>query len=89
LADDPGPPKNPFLRWGKRIAIAIVGGLVLLIGILMIVLPGPAFVVIPLGLGILSLEFERPRIWLIRLRRSMARLVSKSRQRWRERFKRC
>ena len=48
MADDPGPLKNPFLRWGKRIAIAILGGLVLLIGILMIVLPGPAFVVIPL-----------------------------------------
>ena len=30
----------------------------------MIVLPGPAIVVIPLGLGILSLEFERPRVWL-------------------------
>lgn len=75
-----------MLRWGKRIAIAILGGLVLLVGILMIVLPGPALVVIPLGLGILSLEFERPRIWLLQLRRGMARVVIRFRQRWRERF---
>jgi hypothetical protein len=33
----------------KRIAIGIVGGSVLVIGVLMIVLPGPAFVVIPVG----------------------------------------
>jgi tellurite resistance protein TerC len=77
---------HPVLRWGKRILIAIVGGVVLLIGVLMIVLPGPALVVIPLGLGILSLEFERPRVWLVRLRRTMARTVSKTRQRWRDRF---
>jgi tellurite resistance protein TerC len=87
LAAEPGTVDH-VLRWGKRIAIAIVGGLVVLIGILMIVLPGPAFVVIPLGLGILSLEFERPRVWLIQLRRRMARVVVKFRQRWRARLRR-
>ena len=51
-------------RVAKRIAIGVVGGLVLMVGILMIVLPGPAFVVIPLGLGILSLEFAWARSWL-------------------------
>jgi tellurite resistance protein TerC len=30
----------------------------------MIVLPGPAFVVIPVGLGILGIEFAWARIWL-------------------------
>lgn len=87
MAAEPGTVDH-VLRWGKRIAIAIVGGLVVLIGILMIVLPGPAFVVIPLGLGILSLEFERPRVWLIQLRRRMARVVVKFRQRWRARLRR-
>jgi uncharacterized membrane protein HdeD (DUF308 family) len=41
----------------KRIVIALVGGTVLLVGVLMIVTPGPAFVVIPVGLGILGIEF--------------------------------
>lgn len=40
-----------------RIAYAIAGLTVLLAGLLMLVLPGPALIVIPLGLAILSLEF--------------------------------
>ena len=40
-----------------RVAFAIVGFTLLLGGIAMLVLPGPAFVVIPIGLAILSLEF--------------------------------
>ena len=63
--------KHPLFatyRVAKRIAIGIVGGSVLIVGILMIVLPGPAFVVIPLGLGILSLEFAWARSWLKKAR---------------------
>lgn len=41
----------------KRLIIAVVGGTVLLIGIVMIALPGPAILVIPVGLGILATEF--------------------------------
>jgi tellurite resistance protein TerC len=41
-----------------------VGGTVLLVGIAMIVLPGPAFVVIPSGLAILGIEFAWARHWL-------------------------
>ena len=55
-------------RLAKRIAIGIVGFTVLLIGIAMIILPGPAFVVIPVGLGILSLEFAWARDWLGRIK---------------------
>lgn len=59
---------NATYRVAKRIAIGIVGGSVLLVGIAMIVLPGPAVVVIPVGLGILSLEFAWARRWLHRIR---------------------
>lgn len=51
-------------RVAKRIAIGLVGGSVLIVGICMIVLPGPAFVVIPAGLAILGIEFAWARIWL-------------------------
>jgi len=61
-------PLHGTYRMAKRIAIGIVGGSVLLVGVLMIVLPGPAFVVIPLGLGILGLEFAWARIWLKKAR---------------------
>jgi len=52
----------------KRIVVMIVGGTVLLIGVALIVLPGPAFLVIPAGLGILAIEFAWARRWLQRVR---------------------
>jgi hypothetical protein len=57
-----------MLRLGRRIGIAIGGGAVIAAGAAMLVLPGPGIVTIALGLGILSLEFERPRIWLQRMK---------------------
>ena len=44
--------------------VGIIGGTILLIGIALIVLPGPAFVVIPVGLAILATEFLWARRWL-------------------------
>ena len=52
----------------KRVAIGIVGGSVLVVGIAMIVLPGPAFIVIPAALGILAIEFAWARSWLRKIR---------------------
>jgi uncharacterized protein (TIGR02611 family) len=45
----------------RRALIGIVGGTILLIGIALIVLPGPAFIVIPIGLAILATEFAWAR----------------------------
>jgi len=45
----------------RKILVAIVGGTVLLVGIIMIVAPGPAIIVIPIGLAILSTEFAWAR----------------------------
>lgn len=55
----------------RRIAVLITGGAVLLVGIAMIVLPGPAVVVIPLGLGILATEFLWARRLLSRMNREV------------------
>jgi uncharacterized protein (TIGR02611 family) len=40
-----------------RVLYGVVGFTLLLAGLAMLVLPGPAFVVIPIGLALLSLEF--------------------------------
>lgn len=61
--------------WARRIAVAVVGGSVLLFGIALIVLPGPAFVFIPIGLTILSLEFAWARRWLKAARERSAKLM--------------
>jgi tellurite resistance protein TerC len=45
------------LKQAKRVVVIVVGFTVLLAGVAMIVLPGPAFIVIPLGLAILATEF--------------------------------
>ncbi len=45
----------------KKAIVAIVGVTVLLIGVALIVLPGPALVVIPIGLAILASEFAWAR----------------------------
>ena len=57
------------LRHFRRMVIAVVGVTVLLIGVAMIVLPGPAFVVIPTGLGILAIEFAWARRLLEELKK--------------------
>jgi tellurite resistance protein TerC len=57
---------------GRRIVVGVVGATVLLIGIIMLVTPGPALVVIPVGLAILSIEFTWARLWLKRLRESIS-----------------
>lgn len=50
-------------RNGKRIGIAAVGGFLVIAGIALLVLPGPGWLVIFLGLGILATEF----VWAERL----------------------
>ena len=62
----------------RRVAVGVVGATVLLIGLVMIVTPGPAIVIIPVGLAILSIEFTWARLWLKRLRRSISNRNSKN-----------
>jgi len=51
-------------RHGRRVVILVVGSTVVLIGLVLFVTPGPAVVVIPIGLAILGLEFAWARRWL-------------------------
>lgn len=51
----------------KRIIIAVVGATVIAIGLALLVLPGPAVLVLAAGLAILATEF----VWARRLLRSV------------------
>ena len=55
-------------RWIRRLVIGLVGMVVLATGIVLLVVPGPAIVVIPLGLAILSLEFAWAGLLLRKLK---------------------
>src|SRR5213083_1369060 len=60
----------------RRVIVSVVGATVLLIGIALLVLPGPAFVVIPLGLATLATEYAWARRWLKKARRIASDVVS-------------
>jgi len=57
-------PTKPTIQPLKRIAVTVIGGTVLAVGIAMIVLPGPAIIVIPAALAILAMEFAWAKRWL-------------------------
>jgi uncharacterized protein (TIGR02611 family) len=70
---------NTTYKIARRIAVAVVGSTVLIVGIALIVLPGPAIIVIPIGLAILGIEFAWARLWLKKIRRSISGMSAESR----------
>lgn len=70
---------NITYRLARRIVIAVVGTTVFLLGVIMLVTPGPGLVVIPLGLAILSVEFAFARSWLKRVRQQISGHLAKTR----------
>jgi len=68
------------LHLSRKIGVAAAGGGLLVLGLALIVLPGPAIVVIPLGLALLATEFP----WAARLLRYVkeraARVVERGRR---------
>ncbi len=66
-------------RSARRIVVGVVGVTVLLLGVVMIVTPGPAIIAIPVGLTILGIEFTWARMWLKRLRETISRRSSRDR----------
>lgn len=57
--------KQTVKRKAKRTGVGIVGGIVLLVGLITVPYPGPGWLTVFVGLGILSTEFE----WAKRLLR--------------------
>lgn len=57
----------------KRFLIGTVGGVVLALGVAMIILPGPAVAVIPVGLAILGTEFPWAKRWLDKAKRTASK----------------
>lgn len=64
------------LKKARQLVVAIIGSTVVLIGIIMIFTPGPAVVVIPLGLGILATEFVWARTLLQQVKQYIEKKVT-------------
>ncbi|HSV63629.1 MAG TPA: PGPGW domain-containing protein [Chthoniobacterales bacterium] len=61
------------MKYVRKLVVAIIGGTVILIGVALIVLPGPAFIVIPIGFAILATEFAWARRALNRAKAMVSR----------------
>lgn len=48
----------------KRTVLTVLGISSISIGLIFILLPGPAVIFIPLGLALLSLEYDWAKVWL-------------------------
>ena len=59
----------------RRVVVGVIGGTIVMIGVALLVLPGPAFIVIPLGLVVLGSEFA----WARRLLRRAKEMIGKVR----------
>ena len=67
----------------RKIVVGVIGGTIVLVGVVLLVTPGPATVVIPIGLLILASEFA----WARHVLRRGKRAVQKARRgKWREAF---
>lgn len=63
------------LKAARRICVGAMGGTVLLLGLIMLVTPGPAMLVIPAGLAILALEFQSAALWLRKIKAGGSRIM--------------
>ena len=59
----------------RKVIVAVIGTTVMAGGIALIVVPGPAVIVIPLGLAILATEFFWARRLLRRIKQDTRRLL--------------
>lgn len=65
-------------KTARKIVVGVVGTTIVLLGVVLIFTPGPAIIVIPAGLAVLSLEFAWARRWLRKLRRSAGNKMSRT-----------
>ena len=61
----------------RRLVITIIGVAIILVGVVLLFLPGPGTLVIIGGLAVLGSEFQRPRAWVHSLRERARRAINR------------
>ncbi|GMU36731.1 MAG: PGPGW domain-containing protein [Phycisphaerae bacterium] len=64
-----------LLKTARKVVVLVIGGTVVLLGVVMIVTPGPGILGILGGLGILATEFVFARTLLNRMKRKMREFI--------------
>ncbi|QYJ96096.1 PGPGW domain-containing protein [Shewanella alkalitolerans] len=57
----------------RKTVITVIGGALCLLGLALVILPGPAWLLLPIGLAVLSLEYHWARGWLKKSQKQMTR----------------
>ncbi len=65
-------------KWTKKVGVSIVGFSILIVGIILIPLPGPGLLVCALGLTILTLEYEWASRHLDRVKGELNKVMEKA-----------
>lgn len=68
---------NIFLGAARKVIVSVIGGTIVCFGITLLVLPGPAFIVIPIGLAVLATEFVWAKKLLIRAKAKASELAQR------------
>ena len=66
----------------KKTLTTMLGTCLVLLGLIFIILPGPAVIFIPLGLAILSTQYDWARVWLRKSQRWMRKSAEKMDSWW-------
>jgi len=66
----------------KNIALTGIGFALVALGLLFILLPGPAIIFLPLGLAVLSLQYEWAKVGLKRCQRMMRKSAVRLDKMW-------
>jgi hypothetical protein len=64
----------------RKIIVGVIGGAFCVVGVIMLIAPGPAFVFIPLGLFLLASEFKWAEAWT----QKCLNLLYRAREKWRK-----
>ncbi|MDP8959355.1 MAG: PGPGW domain-containing protein [Actinomycetota bacterium] len=65
------------LKNARRVAVAVIGGTIVLLGVALLVLPGPGWVMIFAGLALLGTEFVWARRWMRKAKEQAQRAKEK------------
>lgn len=68
--------RHPRIRLGYRLFVGLLGGLIIILGLLLVPLPGPGWLIVFVGLGVLGTEFAAARRVSDALKRVLMRFWS-------------
>ncbi|MFK8015275.1 MAG: PGPGW domain-containing protein [Gammaproteobacteria bacterium] len=72
---------NSPYKNARKVVIGVVGITIVIIGLALLVLPGPGILMVAAGLALLALEFAWARVWLAKVRRGISDVAQRQRSR--------